>query len=106
MDTEAVVNTVLLLVVLPVLGYLATAINRSNKTYATQQGEIKGLIAENTAAFRELKTVIVGYEQQGGLQRRVQELANRMHRAEQALTPLLLDKGLSLEANFHLRKAE
>lgn len=113
-EAQAVVNTVLLVLILPILFWLTKSINtarssfteandKTNKTLEENSRATAQAIGEVSAAFREVKTILMGLENQGGLFRRVDELANRMHRAEQALTTLLIDKELSLE-NFHLRK--
>lgn len=114
MNSETAVNTVLLVLVLPILWWLAKSINSAKKAFELANAETNKSLQENSnataqalsetsTAIRELKTVLVGFENQGGLYRRVEELGNRMHRAEQALTTLLIEKQLSLE-NFHLRK--
>lgn len=75
----SVINTVLLIVVLPVLGWLTKTLGRTN------------------TALTELRTVLIGLEGQGGLSRRVEGIADRTHRLEQATTVLLSEHQMKLE---------
>lgn len=73
-------NTLLLLIGIPVLVWLAKAVI----------GLIEA-VKEVTGTIKEVKMVVLGTEDQGGLLRRVEGIAANVHSLNNQVTPLILE---------------
>jgi hypothetical protein len=93
---SSTINTMLLIVVIPVIGYLARALTK----LASTMGMLK-------TEFVKVSTVLLGTEDQGGLVRRVEGISSRMHELATDMTVMKGEMGfLHMEVQGIKRRRE
>lgn len=101
----ALINGIVLIVIIPKLRELtATAkesdkkLEKSREDAAKESETLRATITEGNIKLGEIKVVLMGIEGQGGMSRRVEDIGIRLHAVENAMQPILLERGMpSLE---------
>lgn len=96
MDTNAVINAVLLTVIIPFMGLMWRRNERTQERNTESLGKLNDSFVDHTLAFNRFAAVIVGLEGQGGALVQISEMQKLVYKLQIQMTAVLIQTGVKV----------
>lgn len=96
MDTNAVINAVFLVIIIPTLGFMYHRNERAQERNTASLGKLNDSFVEHTAAFNRFAAAIVGLEGQGGALSQIADMQKHVNKLQIQMVALLTQTGIKV----------